>query len=141
VEDERGIRDSAGQLAALVAQEQQRGVPAERIVLAGFSQGAAIVLHAALRYAQQLAGVMALSGYLPLRDSLAGEAAAPNKTTPIFMAHGEHDPVVPLSLASISYQFLKQADYPVDWHCYAMGHAVIPQEIDDISAWLDRVLY
>lgn len=140
VEDEPGIRDSATRVGALIAQETQRGVAAENIVLAGFSQGGAVVLHTALRYAQKLAGVMVLSSYLPLRDTLASEAAAQNKAISIFMAHGEHDPVVPYPLGEFSQQQLVRAGYQVDWHSYAMGHSVVPQEIADISAWLDKVL-
>lgn len=139
-EDAAGIRESAAQVSALIAQEQARGVVSEHIVLAGFSQGGAIVLHTALRYAQRLAGLMVLSSYLPLRDTLAKEAAAANKDIPIFMAHGEHDPVVPYALAESSYRALLKTGYAVDWHVYAMQHSVNPQEIDDISRWLDNVL-
>lgn len=140
VEDADGIRDSAAQIAALISQERQRGIASEHIVLAGFSQGGAIVLHTSLRYAEKLAGVMVLSSYLPLRDTLTSEASAQNKSIPIFMAHGEHDPVVPFTLGELSYQQLARAGYAVDWHQYVMGHSVIPQQIEDISAWLDQVL-
>ena len=139
-EDEKGIRESEQQLYELISQEHQRGVLSEHIVLAGFSQGGAIALHTGLRYAHRLAGIMALSTYLPLIDKLTTESSQNNKDTPVFMAHGEHDPVVPIALAQYSREQLLVQGYKIAWHTYPMDHSVIPQEIDDISRWLDKVL-
>lgn len=139
-EDEAGIRAAADSVAALIAQEQQRGVPSEHIVLAGFSQGGALALHLGLRYSTRLAGILALSTYLPLADKIADEAAAANVQTPIFMAHGEYDPIVPLALAQLSRQRLQQLGYAPQWQTYPMEHSVMPREIDDISHWLEKVL-
>jgi len=139
-EDSEGIETSARQLRALIARERERGVPADRILLAGFSQGGAIVLHTGLRHPESLAGILALSTYLPLADRLDDESSSANCVIPIMMAHGTLDPVVPLSLAIRSRDRLQQAGYPVDWHTYAMPHAVHPQEIEDIRRWLLRRL-
>ncbi len=139
-EDEQGIRGAEKQLQALISQEHQRGVTSHHIVLAGFSQGGAIVLHTGLRYTHRLAGIMALSTYLPLASSLETEASRENKDVPIFMAHGEFDPVVPIPLAQLSKERLIRQGYNIDWRTYPMEHSVIPQEINDISAWLESVL-
>jgi phospholipase/carboxylesterase len=139
-EDENGIRASAAQLEALIAQQQDRGVVPGRIVLAGFSQGGAVALHTALRHGARLAGVLALSTYLPLRENVAAEASDASRGMPIFMAHGVADPVVPLHLAERTRELLQQQGYSIAWHAYEMDHTVIPQEIDDISRWLDGVL-
>jgi phospholipase/carboxylesterase len=139
-EDEAGIRAAADSVAALIAQEQQRGVPSEQVVLAGFSQGGALALHLGLRYPTRLAGILALSSYLPLADKIADEAAAANAQTPIFMAHGEHDPIVPLALAQLSRQRLQQLGYAPQWQTYPMEHSVMPSEINDIGHWLEQVL-
>ena len=139
-QDEAGIRASAERIADLIERERQRGVSSEHIVLAGFSQGGAIALHLGLRYPQQLAGILALSTFLPLADRLADELADANRRIPIYMAHGEYDPVVPLQLASLSQRRLGELGYQVDWHLYPMEHSVCPQEVGDISAWFDRVL-
>lgn len=139
-EDREGIRESEQQLQALIRREVDSGIPAERIVLAGFSQGGAIVLHTGLRYPQPLAGILALSTYLPLADTLAMEAATANSTVPIMMAHGMQDPVVPLMLALQSRDRLQQLGYCVDWHSYPMQHAVCPEEIGDVRDWLARRL-
>jgi len=139
-QDSAGIEASAGQLRALIQREVDSGMPAGRIILAGFSQGGAIVLHTGLRYPQPLAGILALSTYLPLADSLAGEASAANRSVPIMMAHGMQDPVVPVMLALQSRDRLAELGYTVDWHSYAMQHAVCPQEIGDIRAWLSQRL-
>lgn len=138
--DEAGIRSSAATLRGYVAQESERGVPTGRIVLAGFSQGGAVALHAAVRHPARIAGVLALSTYLPLPESTAQEAAPANRDTPMFMAHGEHDPVIPLQHAETSRDFLRRLGYRIEWHCYPMPHAVCPQEIVDISAWLRTCL-
>ena len=138
--DESGIRESESQISDLIAQENQRGVASANIVLAGFSQGGAIVLHTGLRYSQRLAGIMALSTYLPVPDRLIVEASDCNRDISIFMAHGLHDPVVPFALAEDSNAFLVRNHYEVEWHTYPMDHSVLPAEIDDISRWLNRVL-
>jgi phospholipase/carboxylesterase len=135
-QDSTGVRESEQQLQALIRREIDSGIPAEQILLAGFSQGGAVVLHTGLRYRQPLAGILALSTYLPLADSLATEAAAANCAVPIMMAHGTQDPVVPLSLAMQSREFLQQQGYRVAWHSYPMQHAVCPEEVRDIRDWL-----
>ncbi len=139
-EDGEGIRQSATQIEALIADQVARGIPASRIVLAGFSQGCAMALHTGLRHADKLAGIMALSGYLPLADSVAAERSAANQATPIFMAHGIMDPVVPLMRAETSRTALAGLGYSVQWHTYPMPHSVHPQEIADISRFLQHVL-
>ena len=139
-QDEAGIRQSEQQLVELIEREVQRGVPTEKIVLAGFSQGGAIVLHTGLRYPRPLAGIMALSTYLPLDETVASERQAANQTVPIFMAHGRHDPVVPLKLAEMSRDYLQELSYAVEWHSYFMEHSVHPQEIAAISQWIQAVL-
>jgi phospholipase/carboxylesterase len=135
-QDRAGIEASTAQLGGLIQREVDSGIPAGRIVLAGFSQGGAIVLHAGLRYPQPLAGILALSSYLPLADSLAGQASAANRSIPIMMAHGMQDPVVPVMLALQSRDRLEELGYQVDWRSYAMQHAVCPQEVGDIRDWL-----
>jgi phospholipase/carboxylesterase len=140
-EDHQGIRESEQQLLALIARETANGIPAERIVLAGFSQGGAVVLHTGLRYPQRLAGLLALSTYLPLSGMLGDECSEANRSVPIMMAHGVNDPVVPLPWAEQSHNQLRQLGYTVDWQSYPMQHAVCPAEIRDIRAWLERVLH
>jgi phospholipase/carboxylesterase len=135
-QDSAGIRASEQQLRALIEREITRGIAAERILLAGFSQGGALVLHTGLRYPRPLAGILALSAYLPLADTLQAEAAATNRVVPLMMAHGMQDPVVPLLLAEQSRDLLQQQGYTVAWHTYAMAHAVCPEELLDIRAWL-----
>ena len=139
-EDERGVRDSQSRIEKLLAQEKTRGSSAARIVLAGFSQGGAIALHAGLRHPERLAGIMALSTYLPMADLLAAEAAMINRDVPIFMAHGSADPVIPIERAQRSKALLEQHGYSVDWHGYPMPHSVCAEEISDISTWLKQVL-
>ncbi len=139
-EDPAGIHASARAIEALVAHEVARGIAPERIVLAGFSQGCAMALHTGLRHSARLAGIMALSGYLPLADTLATERHPANFTTPIYMAHGTADPVVPLARAEASRQALLALGHPVQWHTYPMPHSVHPQEVADISAFLQSVL-
>jgi phospholipase/carboxylesterase len=138
--DERGVRESQAQIDALIEREAKRGVEPEHIVLAGFSQGGAIALQTGLRYPRRLAGVMALSTYLPLADTLAREATPANKATPIFMAHGIYDPLIPLAMGAGSMTLLTGFGYTVEWRQYPMPHSVCPQEIEDIGAWLRRVL-
>jgi phospholipase/carboxylesterase len=134
--DERGIRESQAQVNALIAREESRGVPADRIVLAGFSQGGAIALQAALRHPKKLAGVMALSTYLTLADTLAAEASTANRDTPILMAHGTQDPVVPLKLATASRDKLVELGWKVEWREYPMPHSVCMEEVEEIAGWL-----
>ncbi len=139
-QDEAGIRASGSQLEMLIERELGRGIPSEKIVLAGFSQGGAIALHTALRHPQRLAGLMALSTYLPLHGSfdaeVANHAAAQPQELPIFMAHGSFDPMLPLELGQHSRQKLEDTGYRVEWHEYPMAHAVCAEEIADIRNWL-----
>lgn len=139
-EDAAGLRTSERQIAALIDREIERGVAAERIVLAGFSQGAAMALMTGLRYPRRLGGVVGLSGYLPLAAATAGERHAANAATPIFLAHGRQDEVVPVSMNHASRELLAGLGHEVEWHDYAMGHSVCPEEIVDLQRWLLRVL-
>lgn len=139
-QDAAGIQKSEAAIQALIANEVARGIPTERIVLAGFSQGCAMALHTALRLPQKMAGVMALSGYLPLADRFAAERHTANATTPIFMAHGTQDPVVVVARGEDSRDALVALGHPVQWHTYPMPHSVHPQEIADISDFLRQVL-
>ena len=139
-EDEAGLRRSQAAIEALIAREVERGIPAERIVLMGFSQGCAMTLLTGLRQKQRLAALVGLSGYLPLADSTASERSADNQHTLIFMAHGQDDPVVPIERALASRDLLRSLGYTVDWHEYPMPHSVCPEEIGDIAAFLRRVL-
>jgi phospholipase/carboxylesterase len=139
-EDETGIRISEQAIQALIALENARGIPSSRIVLAGFSQGCAMTLHTGIRFKEKLAGLMGLSGYLPLIDKAAHEREPVNAATPIFLAHGTHDPVVTLERAEASRAKLVDLGYQVQWHTYPMPHSVCAQEIDDISSFLQSVL-
>lgn len=138
--DAAGIRQSQGQIEALIAKEKSRGIAAEKIVLAGFSQGGAIALQTGLRHPAPLAGIMALSTYLPLAETLAAEASPANRSVPIFMAHGTQDQVIPIQIARASHEKLKQVGYAVQWHDYPMPHSVSMEEINDISSWLTQRL-
>ena len=140
IEDDAGIRKSALQLEGLIADQVAQGIPASRIVLAGFSQGCSMVLHTGLRHPQKLAGIIALSGYLPLADSVALERSSANQDTPIFMAHGTMDPMIVLSRAEASRDALVALGCKVQWHTYQMPHSVHPREIADIAAFLKSVL-
>ena len=139
-EDEAGVRASQQLVEDLLAREKSRGMAANRIVLAGFSQGGAIALQTGLRHGERLAGVMALSTYVPLADTLASEANPANRGVPIFMAHGSADPMIAFARATASRDLLQQQGYAPEWHEYRMPHSVCPQEIADIGAWLGRVL-
>ena len=139
VPDEAGIRDSQAQVEALIAREAGRGIPAERVVLAGFSQGGAIALQAGLRFKQKLAGIVALSTYLPLQESFDAEASGANKTTPIFMAHGSQDPVIPVQLADASRKALDERGYKIDWQVWPMPHSVCAEEVAAIGEYLGWV--
>jgi phospholipase/carboxylesterase len=139
-EDAIGIRDSAARVEAMIARETAAGIAARRIVLAGFSQGGAIALQAGLRHGEALAGVLALSTYLPLQSSLAAEASAANRATPILMCHGRFDPLLPVQLGQLSRDALRALGYEVQWHEYPMQHQVCAEEIADVAAWLGGVL-
>lgn len=139
-EDEAGLRASQALVEELIAREVGRGVMASRIVLMGFSQGCAMTLLSGLRHGARLAGLVALSGYLPLADKTAAERSPANADVPIFMAHGRADPMIPLARATASRDALRTLGYAVDWHEYPMAHAVCPQEIGDLNRWLQRVL-
>ncbi len=139
-EDEAGLRKSQAAIEQLIDQEKARGIAAGRIVLAGFSQGCAMTLQTGLRHPEQLAGLLCLSGYLPLANALADEAHPTNRGTPIFMAHGRTDPVIPMDRAQRSRDLLQAQGYQVEWHEYMMQHAVCAEEIDDVSVWFKRVL-
>jgi phospholipase/carboxylesterase len=138
-EDFAGIAASAAAIGNLITLENERGVPTNRIAIAGFSQGGAMALHIATRHPEKLAGVIALSCYLPQARELATSRHPANQSTPIFMAHGTQDPVVPYPLGDESCQLLKASGYPVEWHAYPMPHALCAPEVTDIRAWLTRV--
>jgi phospholipase/carboxylesterase len=137
-EDAAGIRQSEQLLLALIAREVANGIPEERMVLAGFSQGGAMVLHTGVRYPRRFAGILALSCYLPLAALLARERSEASLAAPIMMAHGVADPLIPLALAEQSRDRLRDTGYTVDWHSYPMPHAVYPQEIRDLRDWLEN---
>ncbi len=139
-EDLQGIRTSASQIASLIARENERGVATENIVLGGFSQGCAMALYTGLRHTERLAGILGLSGYLPDAASLTAERHDANLQTPVFLAHGTHDPVVPIKRAEQTRDALQAAGHAVEWHTYPMPHTVMPAELVDISAFLRRVL-
>ncbi len=139
-EDAAGIRASQVQVEALITEEVKKGIKPARIVLAGFSQGGAIALHTGLRHPAALAGVLALSTYLPLNETLKKEAGEANRKTPIFMAHGQHDDIIPLARAEQSRKILAGAGYDVRWKTYPMPHSVCAEEIADIAQFLRGVL-
>jgi phospholipase/carboxylesterase len=139
-EDDAGIRASQSLVEKLMAAEKTRGIVPARIVLAGFSQGGAIALQTALRYPERLAGVLALSTYLPLAPTLAAERSEANRGVPVFMAHGLYDDIIPLRRAEQSRELLSAAGYGVEWHSYPMPHSVCGDEIADISRFLVRTL-
>lgn len=139
-QDEKGIEQTQAQIELLIAREQQRGIAAEHVMLAGFSQGGAIALHTALRHSQRLGGVIALSTYLPLKTQLAKEAHEANYRLPLFIAHGSLDQVITLETGKTSTKLLEQLGYQVEWHEYVMGHSVCPEELTDIRAFLCSTL-
>jgi len=139
-EDEVGLRQSQNIVEELIAKEAARGVPANRVVLAGFSQGGVIALQTALRQPRRLAGAMSLSAYLPLVHKIEQERNAANNDMPVFLGHGISDNVVPLVLGKASRDQLIKMGYDVDWHQYPMAHSVCAEELQDISAWFKRVL-
>jgi phospholipase/carboxylesterase len=137
--DEGGIRESQAAVERLIARERDRGVDGTHIVLAGFSQGGAIALQTGLRHANRLGGIVALSTYLPLESSLEAEASSANRATPILMAHGTEDPVVPVQLAEVSRATLQKRGYEVEWHTWPMPHSVCAEEIEVVSAFFGRI--
>ena len=139
-EDEAGLRQSQLQIEAIIANEKARGMPSNRIVVAGFSQGCAMALMVGLRHAETLAGIVGMSGYLPLGSLIAAEHTAASLKTPVFMAHGTRDGVVALPRATASRDALAALGFAVEWREYAMEHSVCPQEVTDIEAFLKRVL-
>ena len=139
-EDEAGLRQSQALVEALIAKERTRGVASSRIVLAGFSQGCAMTLMTGLRCAERLAGLVGLSGYLPLADKVAAERTSINSDVPIFLAHGRTDPVIPIARAAASRDALVALGHPVEWHEYAMAHSVCAEEIADLERWLVPLL-
>ena len=140
VSDEGHLRESQRTVEWLIERELEAGIPASRIVLAGFSQGGAVALRAGLCHPNRLAGLMALSTYLPRAGTLEEDRDLANAGVPVFMAHGEHDPLIALDRARRSFEALRRLDYAVEWHTYPMPHAVCPEEIRDIGAWLTRVV-
>lgn len=136
--DEAGVDESVAQVEALIAREAARGVPASRLILAGFSQGGAIALAAGLRRREPLAGLIALSTYLPMADRLVREAAPAASAQPVFMAHGTHDPVVPYRGGEMAAARLRTLGFHIDWHAYPMAHQACAEEIEAVSAWLGR---
>lgn len=139
-EDEAGLRRSRDAVEALIAREKARGIAASRLVLAGFSQGSAMALLTGLRYGERLAGIVGLSGYLPLAATTEGERSDANALTPVFMAHGSHDNVVPVQRGRDSCALLRGLGYDVAWHEYPMAHSVCSEEVRDLEAWLLKVL-
>jgi phospholipase/carboxylesterase len=139
-QDERGIRESDALVAALVRRERERGIAASRILLAGFSQGGAMALFTGLRFPERLGGILALSTFLPLADTLAAEAHPANAGVPVFMAHGSHDPIVPLALGEASRDRLRERGYAVAWHGYPMPHSVCAEEVVDLRDFLLALL-
>ena len=139
-EDEAGLRASRLDIEALIATERERGIAASRIVLAGFSQGCAMTLLTGLRHTERLAGLVGLSGYLPLADSSAAERSAASMALPVFLAHGRDDTVIPLARAAASRDALQALGCVVDWHEYPMAHSVCAQEVGDLNRWLLKVL-
>jgi phospholipase/carboxylesterase len=134
--DEAGIERSVKAIESLIAKEEARGIPSNHIFLAGFSQGAVIALTTGITYKKPLAGIIALSGYLPNAAHVIEQASLTNKTIPIFLAHGTQDGIVPFMLGEETHQVLEQANFPVSWHRYAMEHSVCVEEIRDINGWL-----
>jgi phospholipase/carboxylesterase len=139
-QDESGLRRSQAMVEELIAREKERGTPAGRVVLAGFSQGCAMALLTGLRHPEKLAGIVGMSGYLPLAETTQQERGEANQLTPIFLAHGTTDPVVPLAAGEMSRDALRALGYEVQWHEYPMPHSVCMEEVRDLNAWLLKVL-
>jgi len=139
-EDEGGLRQSRGLIDALIRRERERGIPANRIVLSGFSQGCAMTLMVGLRHEERLAGLAGLSGYLPLADKTEAELSPANRDVPIFLVHGRQDPVIPLARAVASRDALLALGYDIEWHDYPMPHSVCMEEVAHLNRWLLDVL-
>jgi phospholipase/carboxylesterase len=139
-EDEAGLRASQREVEALIAREKARGIPASRIILAGFSQGCAMTLQTGMRHPEKLAGMLCLSGYLPLAAVAGTERNEASLQTPVFMAHGRQDPVVPFQRAEQSREVLETLGYQVEWHAYQMQHSLCLEEVQDIGKWIRKVL-
>jgi phospholipase/carboxylesterase len=139
-EDEAGLRRSQAAIDTLIEREKKRGIPARRIVIAGFSQGCAMALMTALRHHERLGGIAGMSGYLPLASMTAAEVHEANAGLPVFLAHGTRDPVVPLAAGVASRKALQSLGYDVQWHEYPMEHSVCPPEVADLNTWLLKVL-
>ena len=139
-EDEPGLRESIQLVEELLAREKERGVPAQHIVLAGFSQGCAMALLTGLRHAERLAGIVGMSGYLPLRDQTEAERSFANRDLPIFLAHGTQDPMIDINRARSSRDALTALGHPLTWREYPMAHSVCAEEVADINAWLLQAL-
>ncbi|NCF14032.1 MAG: alpha/beta fold hydrolase [Gammaproteobacteria bacterium] len=135
--DAAGVHESTALLEELIAREIERGIPADRIVVAGFSMGGAVAINAALHTNEKLAGLMALSTYLPLPSEIEGSSGS--RDLPVFMAHGSFDPMLPMQWGQMSAERLQEAGFTIEWHDYPMAHAVCPEEIRDISTWLTRI--
>ena len=140
-QDEAGMRAMQQEIESLIEAEQAQGIPTERIVLAGFSQGGAMAFFTGLRYPKKLAGILALSTYVSLKEKLADEAHQANKDMPIFMAHGSFDSIITLDTCLVSRRLLEDLDYQVEWHEYPMPHSVCPEEIEDIARFLKQVFH
>ncbi|HEX4325454.1 MAG TPA: alpha/beta hydrolase [Burkholderiales bacterium] len=139
-EDDEGLRASQAEIEKLIAREKERGIAANRIILAGFSQGGAVTLQTGLRHAERLGGLMVLSSYLPLASTVKAEANAANRDVPIIMVHGSDDPVINIARATTSRDQLKELGYSVEWHEYPMEHSVCMEEIQAVRVWLGKVL-
>ena len=139
-QDKEGMINSAHLVGEIIEDQKNQGISAENIILAGFSQGSALALHMGLRSGQRFAGIIALSGYLPLADDLPVEPVTPDTKLPIFMAHGSYDPIVPLVAGTQSRQQLESLGYDISWKEYPMEHSVCAEEIEDISGWLKQVI-
>lgn len=139
-EDEAGLRESIRLVEELLAREKERGVEARHIVLAGFSQGCAMALLSGLRHAERLAGIVGMSGYLPLRDQTEAERSAANRDLPIFLAHGTQDPMIDIARARSSRDALTALGHPLTWREYPMAHSVCAEEVADINTWLLQAL-
>ncbi len=139
-QDESGVRASDAAIRALIRRENERGIATERVAVAGFSQGGAMALFTGTRYPEKLAGIMGLSCYMLLASKFEAERAPANQSTPVFLAHGVYDPVVPPALGEETRRLLAAANYAVEWHSYPMPHSVCPEEVASIAAWLRKVL-
>lgn len=138
-QDVSGVQQSQQSVLALIEREIERGIKSENIILAGFSQGGAIALHTGLRFEKPLAGIMGLSTYLPLIDTVEKEVSNENKNIPIFLAHGQQDPIIPIQLANETNAYLQKLHYGSELKSYLMEHSVTPEEITDISNWINQV--